>query len=480
MSDQHKDPAWRQRLDEHESPLDAQAFWQGLEPRLPGRERRRRGLIWWWTAGLALAFMAGGVWWAIRSSDAGNPAIDPGMAVWPDQDATLPRPDAEPQTLQDLERDGIRETASPAGSSEPSNLARFKAYRPGAVRSANGAESAALSVSTLPKAAETPPHAEGQVTDIETWLQGKALPAAPERQETLAEANEVRTIVDDTPATVPVSEEHEETGMKGQPISQNEVALPEETVQTVPGNPRAKAAGWSLRLGFLAGAGLIPSGYSADDEAGQAVVAERQSGERNLEARSLGLELRLYAPSGWFLHTGIQWNGLYQRFDRQWELSYDTWGMTTGSLLGADGQQSPFEAEAWQTRHRTRTVRHYNTVQTLDFPFALGYALQRGAWSADLTLGLILNLRQDAEGRSSDGVEGPASWGSVPALTYRRQLGLGGLAQGRVGWSPGRNVTVFLQPQWLWQPANRMAPEAGYTLRLQSLQLQTGIAIALR
>lgn len=479
MSDQHKDNDWRQRLDEYESPLDARAFWQGLEPRLPERKKRRRAMIWWWTAGLSLALLAGAVWWSVRTSDTGNTASVPNRVVQPDRNADLPRPEPDPESFQDQASEHMREAASPAVASEQSGPARSDAPREGGIRSASRAESAARPVPTRPEATYSPPHAEGQVTDIETWLRGKAVAASPEPQETLADETEARTTGEDSGEAGSVKEAQQESGTQEEPLSESETALPEETVQAVPEQPRTRVAGWSLRLGFLAGAGMIHSGYEAGGAAGQAVVSERQASERDLEARSLGLELRLYAPAGWFLHTGMQWNRLAQRYDRRFALTYDTWGMATGSLQGPNGQQESFEGTAWQTRHRTRTVRHYNTVQTLDFPLALGYALQRGAWSADLALGLLFNLRQEAEGRSSDGVEGPASWGSVPALTYRRQLGLGGLLQGRVGWSPGRNLTVFLQPQWLWQPANRMAPEAGYALRLQSLQLQAGVAIAL-
>jgi hypothetical protein len=480
MNDQHKPQDWRQRLDEHESTLDPRAFWQDLEPRLPERQQRRRGLIWWWTAGLALALLAGGVWWAVSTSDTGNTVSDPGMTVRQDRKVAIPQPGADAPTMPDQERGDIQKAVSPAEQAEQSGRARFDAPLKGAIRSANKAKSAGPSMRTLPETADTPPHSDAQVTDIESWLQRKALPVAPERQEALAEKAESGTVGEDAQEAGSVGEEQEEPGMTEQPKLEGAVARPEEVVQAVPEQPRLRVAGWFLRLGFLAGAGLIRSGYSADEEVTQVAVAGRQATESNLEARSAALELRLYAPSGWFLHTGIQWNGLYQRFDRQWESTYDNWGMTTGTLIGADGQQSLFEAEAWQTRHRTRTVRHYNTVQTLDLPLALGYASQRGAWSADLALGLLFNLRQEAEGRSGDGLNGPAAWGSISALSYRRQLGLGGLAQGRVGWSPGRNLTVFLQPQWLWQSANRMSPEAGYSLRLPSLHLQTGVAIALR
>lgn len=66
---------WRDALDGHESPLDTDRFWAGLEPRLP-KERRRRGFLWWWVGagGAAALLLALGLGAPDEGADGGGAA----------------------------------------------------------------------------------------------------------------------------------------------------------------------------------------------------------------------------------------------------------------------------------------------------------------------------------------------------------------------------------------------------------------------
>lgn len=470
---------WRDALDGHESPLDTDRFWSGLEPRLP-KKRRRRGFLWWWVgaggaAALLLALWVdapekGSVGTEAMPSPAGNgkyrseaqeiigeapPVADPVTGEQPDRGFEV-RQEAEPSMTgaSPTAEAGRTPGSAPRGALKPAvppKVARTDAPVSGS-RPAVSARSEAPRIAIPPVTEEAPTeNANTEATHPEATRTETAIPApvvqAPSPAAQAAEA----TV--DVPPTAGAELEPEKKKKRRKP---------------------------ALTLDLLGGPGMAFRSLGEAKGVSEGYLAQRKATESPLESWTAGADLRWTAPKGLFVLGGFRWQRVQERFDWQRFERRSEYGLADGFLMTAGGGMVPWQDSAWITWEESRTVRHYNKVDMIEIPIALGYRFPVGMLQADMALGALLNIRQRAEGRSLGTGGLPAAWSSVDALRWRRSAGLGLLAQARLGWAPDNRHAFFIQPTFQWSPVNRMDAAAGYRARYAQAYLQVGMSLRLR
>lgn len=469
-------PDWRDALDGHESPLDVEGFWADLEPRLP-KKRRRRGLLWWWTGGLVTVGVLAGLWMS-----------RPGM-----QKATV------------LGEDGVTLAVTPDGKGQ---------HVPGApqqdeVAGLSGKRKQVegiVSDRILPKPALTGkrvksarPTGSADSEGAATPNQGKAMPTAPvdAAASILREVGSVpgtdiqasREAVNEewTPAAA-ITSSRETSGNEASVQAVEEQATPktEEVIEEqAPPSAVSPEAGKrrkrpELALDILGGPGISFRHLVAGDDATEVYLAQREATERPLESWSAGADLRWTAPNGWFVAGGFRWLRINERFDWRQEEQRSEYGLAEGLLLTANGTLVPWQDSAWITWQETRSVTHYNKVESVMVPLGVGYRFSRGPLSVEGALGGSWNIRQWASGRSLDRTGLPADWNGKDELLWKTSHGLGLFARCRLAWSTPKGPSFFLLPEVHGSAANRMDASAGYRVRYTQAFLQAGVSIRLK
>lgn len=459
---------WRDSLEGHESPLDVEGFWADLEPRLP-KKRRRRGLLWWWLGGIGAAGVLLALWLVPPQAITGEKVEELQLTSY-----------AMERQQEGSDREAVKGTGPSHG--------REMTLENGIERKAPETqvqERKVQAVRTEASARKANPR------------QGHSMPARPaEPMESVTRHGESQSergmpVAEETAARelppASASPPGNEDSVEHELLPQD-FAVPEPDGTSAPDAAPAEAmpelkkkrkrAEWALDI--LGGPGISVRSMMTDDDLGSAHLALREATERPLESWSAGADLRWTAKNGLFVAGGFRWLRINERFDWRQEERRSEYGLADGFLLTADGAMVPWQDSAWITWQETRTVIHYNTVETVEVPLALGYRFPLKSLTAEGALGGSWNIRQWADGRSLDRTGLPADWNGAEELRWRRAHGLGLFARCRLGWSPFQGTFVFLQPEVRWSSGNRMDAAAGYRVRYTQAFLQAGVSLRLK
>ena len=475
---------WRDALDGHESPLDTDRFWAGLEPRLP-KERRRRGFLWWWVGAGGAAALLLALW--LGTPDEG---ADGGGAASSSTGTGMIRSEAadlagNASAMEGPESGEVRTRGAEVRQEERPAMPGASRTNPGG-RSADAASRGARKPSALAKGtpADAMPSKAKPAMSAKAEASSIRQPPAPEAVHTEnAHSENTRTEATHTEATRTEALSTASADQAPAPLPEVVEAAeqtPSEATEALAPEKRKKRRKPALTLDLLAGPGIALRSLGEASGVPDGYLAQRKATETPLESWTVGADLRWTAPKGLFVLGGFRWQRIQERFDWQRVERRSTYGLAEGFLMIAGGGMIPWQDSAWITWEESRTVRHYNKVDQLEIPLALGYRFPLGIFQADAALGASLNIRQWAEGRSL-GIEGlPADWNGAEALRWRRSAGLGLLAQAHLGWAPDDRHAFFIQPTIQWSPANRMDPVAGYRVRYTQAFLQVGMSLRLR
>lgn len=492
MSESDFDKHWRKSLQDYDSPMDTSRFWKHLEPKLPAVEKARRSPFWWFMlpVGLLVFIIAGGFYfqWGLTSpnnEDSGQPSELPEAAPSdnersPSRALTAPptanvesdapqlndNQDARPSITTSRPPEAIPNRFLEAASSPEASI--NSSGEPGSKQETNSTLSAVPDdLASTPPAENVPP------------VDGLALTAEPQNAAAALSSPSSST---STPPLATIAAESFNTNLlptRMHTLSVNPMALQAEITHNLASASRVMGSSpWQMSLDMLGGPGFPSRSLMTARPGMTDYVMGRRSSEKNLEAWSLGVDVRFYSPGGVFFQGGIRQHRIIERFD--WERTESTyqWVEADGLLIDDSGNSSPWTATTWQEQTRTQRIRHHNHLTTWDIPLMVGYRHVWGTWSGDIALGMLVNLSQEARGRSVDPDGNPAYWGENEALTYKDNIGLSGGLQGRLLYNPSPSYGIFIQPTWQLFPGNRVDSEAsGYDLHYNLFYLQTGVSL---
>jgi hypothetical protein len=457
---QSYDDAWRQSLDGHESPFDADAFWSRLEPKLPPPGRRRRPLFWWWPGALSAFLVLVLSTAALLHFKGGYP-----------QPTSLHTASDDPNHSEHLLTANMADPVTHTAAIRASSLREHVAVqRPFATAKPFHLLHTGHTLSTHPGPGET--RLAASPPDINPGPK-EASAMRVEQAGTVYSDDEPNSDAEAIPRVppaplpgLPVSNLHQQLSPSG-----DEPTMP--TVQT-----RNIRKGWQVFVDVLSGPGYPSREMSAMEEAYAAHIMQRRGNEQPLESWSLGADIRLYAPSGVFIQVGLRRHQINERLAYREITSNYTWGLATGELLHPDGSTTPWQDSTWVRQFSETHRRHLNRIVTWDLPLAIGYRHMWGPWSGDIAAGVQTNLRQFAEGRSLDPEGRIVTWNETPDYSYRHQVGVSAILQGRLVWYPRTGYGLFVQPTWFLSPSSRTdAAMTGYEIRYHQLFVQTGLSM---
>lgn len=492
MSESDFDKHWRKSLQDYESPMDTSRFWKHLEPKLPVAEKAKRGPFWWFMLpmGLLVAIIAGGLYfqWGLTTFNNGDgvlPAETPKAAplnkeATPSQELISPptaNVESEIITLNDNQDARPSITTSRPPEAIPNRF--LKAASAPEASSDNTLQSGLLQETNSRVSGVPVDLASNQTTEDVQPVDGLGVATNPQNGSDALSSSSIST---SNPPLATITPESFNTDLLStgiHPLSVNPLALQEEIAHHLAGaTPVMSGSPWQMSVDLLGGPGF-PSRSMVTSRPGMTdYVMNRRTAEHNLEAWSIGADVRFYSPKGVFFQGGIRQHRIIERFDWQRTESTFQWVEADGFLIDDSGNSQPWSATTWQEQTRTQRIRHHNQLTTWDIPLMVGYRHVWGTWSGDIALGMMVNLSQEAQGRSIDLEGNPAYWGEADALTYKDNIGLSGGLQGRLVYNPSPAYGIFIQPTWQLFPGNRVDSEAsGYELQYNLFYLQTGVSL---
>jgi hypothetical protein len=487
MNREPEKSSWRERLDQHESPLDTEQFWAGLEPKLPKPEKKRRvGIIWWPLTFVLLGMMG---YWVLSSPEVstGNSETDksfPKSIESPSNSNLSQAPLAiGPDALKDNSSASNSLDATTSYTTESNNInssdaeAKRKTVNSLAFLNKNDGDSRKNKLSVN----DAPP---GSIiaTDIPSpSVQMGSIPLTEEvpmvhDQHSKSSENKIGL-----PAQNPLTSTTAFIGRLAL-LPLNEVQYLQLPAHFLPKGIEAEALSpqkkkrarpWSVD--FQTGPGFTKMIYTDVSELAQSMIDNRQKTETPLESWSTAIQGRWTSQTGVFVQAGVAHTRMNSRLDWTNTSKTNRWGLATGFILEANGTMTPWEDSAWVVFNEVREVQHYNRIDILDLPLAAGYQWGFDRWQVNGAMGILLNLSQTAKGRSV-GLDGmPEYWDTTPVLAYAKRLELGYLAQARVMWKPSNGWGVFVQPLVQYRPGSHTDyDKSGYNARSWSVMLQFG------
>ncbi len=484
MNQEPFDSSWRDRLDQHETPINTDLFWTGLEPHLPKPEKKRRfGLIWW---PLAFGFLVAIGYYTM------NPATKTDSVDALPESRLSPSKPKQPEASMAIVPDQLNTNLSPqpaeqsdSGTSPSESTASSSAM----VLTKNSVPAASANLETIPPGDQGARKGNNTITPASIGPLAISPPKGHEVADQPVEgkvSNEARNLNVGNKNDVHATRQQ----LLMQPASIGRLTLGELVVASafrlpsvpsqpvipdMPSSPKKKHQAWSVD--FQTGPGISSQGYKDVTELATTLISNRKATESPLESWSTAMHGRWTSKSGAFMQVGVAHTRMNSRLDWNNKAETNRWGLANGFILEANGTMTPWEDSAWIVYNEVREVRHYNRIDILDIPMAVGYQWDMNEWCLDGALGILLNLSQSAKGRSL-GLDGlPAYWASTPSLTYAKRLDLGYLAQARLTWKPSGSWGVFVQPLIQFRPSGHVDnDETGYNIRSWSGFLQFGTA----
>ncbi len=489
MNREPDNSSWRERLDQHESPLDTKQFWAGLEPKLPKPDKKRRvGIIWWPLTFVLLGMMG---YWVLSSPEVNTGNSETGKAFPKSIEAPTNSNSSQaplalgPDALKDNSSASNSHDASTSSTTELNNInssgteIKKKAVISSAILNTRAGDnrqtkSSVNDASVVSSIATEIPSPSGPLRSIPIFEEASIV----HDQHTSTSENNLDLTAPHlliTP-TAPIGR-LALLPMNKVPYFELPAYFLSKGIEGEPSSPQKKKQVRPWSIDFQTGPGFTKMIYADVSELAQSMIDNRQKTETPLESWSTAIQGRWTSQTGIFIQAGVAHSRMNSRLDWKNTSKTNRWGLANGFILEANGTMTPWEDSAWVVYNEVREVRHYNRINILDLPLAAGYQWSFDRWQVDGALGVLLNLSQTAKGRSL-GLDGlPTYWDSTPALSYAQRLELGYFVQARVMWKPSNEWGVFVQPLVQYRPGGHTDKgKTGYTTPTWASFIQFGTA----
>lgn len=402
----------RKRLSQHPTPLDTDALWAEVEPRLP----RERGILPYWISMLVVVVLLGGLYLLFPLQPEGvAPAattLTPPVTTTAPQTSIAPAaaPTEPPVPVKTIKTTTAPETKPPTPASNP----KADIVTPSVI-----SEASVMSVYDVPssplllqeEATEGTPVVTPSLLIADGYRQMVApgqhntslLPSRPAQP-----ADEVK---DTSPQQQPETEQTDSQRNKDQRLPAIEAQAPAEHISTLPKTTEStpkkfrekKPAYWTAEPGVaLSGVGRSVDAAGDNQDSGQAEINSQY--EKGLEAFTVQGLVGYHRPNGLSLRTGI----VYSRINSKVASEFTTTGTESVETVVAiienpDGSRREQTGTVLVATETTTTEQYYNSVRSLDLPLLLGYRFGGTKWGLTLEAGPTFNLGSKGRAHLYDG-----------------------------------------------------------------------------
>lgn len=433
MNWQEFEDGLKDRVGDHQTPLDTEALWDQVQP----RKRRRRALFWWWFGGIGLLGSLAGIWMREKSqSESSQPGhlrlqVETTRTQQKAPGESVYQQSVDPGKYQNTPHSAVGEVAAKWKKTErknPDNQNTFGMQRPDGEASMNDGD--------------TRPVPVGNAVDSSVFTHQDTSMLA------LEPVPEISIIQPDHPAINPFF-----TPLSVLPefVFSTNPAYPALPGFPAPGPPlqslypdEKTTSQWGIYAGFA---------YWNKFEGFMEGPIPLRAKEHLREAFNLGVFYQKPIGRSWALRAGIQ----YQRFNSvfKWQKSWTTPDQEQQVLnYYSDGSidTSYLPGALIET---TRTVRHYNRITAINLPIDIKYNLPAGKGSLQAFIGVQPWFLQRAKGvvlRASDEPD-YARFGPK----YNRNFGLSVRAGMSMQWPLTKHFSFMLEPVGTFDLTRRTA-----------------------
>ena len=441
-----------------EASTDIDAIWAAIEPEVDAinaKKKRRKGLVWFFCAALAVAVVGTGYYLSTPNdvSQVAAESIVDTKIIQSHKETAFTVTDDNTFTQQIIEN-----TPTTPASTHSNNQKSFSnkteiitTTQHAAIENANQQTKNLKALNNEPKTGSlifvsennsetastqnsTPSSTENALTQ-ETKSEGTSIAPLTEP----AQIEENRSDVDDATRNInPLVDNQPEAKVKDaepsvtmpleEPLATDEL-LKEEDQQS-------RKAPLTLSLGVQGGIGFVNRNLTAKTPEFEAQRLYRDNTEKVLESLQGGLLVRLKHESGFSLTSGINFTQITERFRfRNQVITVDSvWG-AQALVNNIEGGLDTIYGEVPLEIISTYNKEYFNTYNLLEIPFILGYQKSFNRFNLGLETGVFLNLNMDTEGQIQQGVNEFLDVNQ--AGIYRSKVGLSYY----MGLSAGYNLT---------------------------------------
>ena len=450
MNWQEFEDGLKNRVGQHETPLDTEALWNKIRP----KKRRRLLFFWWWLAGIGLLGGLVGMW-LHRTQPA--PAAASDSADMNMQTAQVERrqenaPAIDLKTTAGGQKESIHDTDAAISPVDPQQ--NKPANRTLPTRFSKGASiTTALPVPTLSTVTNRAILTNASTsTGIEKSVKLN-----------LNENTDNQEVTISFPAFPAVTTLPVAPGNVSHTRSKNLYKLANLIVE-VPAQPSAPIEKNTFEIGVQSGISCW-SQYSP-------LVEEHPIGEqqRPLEAFHAGLFVQKPIRQRWAVRASIR----YQQFNSvfNWKTSWEVADADQKVLNYYTNGDVDTTYLPGALIERTRTVRHYNRIMVFTIPIDIKYTLPSRRGVVQPFIGIEPNFFQFARGRTLYGIP------SVPSYShfekeYTRSFGMSVRAGISTEWRLKNHFSLLLEPVGAFDLTPRGTE--GSSERFMQLGLNVGI-----
>ena len=447
-------------VDAHETPIDSDALWEKIR-----EKRRKRALIWFWSA--ALAVVCSGLLW----HQVGNSGPLQHEQSTDNPPAHTPVRTLEPEIK--LQENTMQQTSEPVATH----------FNPSSI---NGAISTTLDQKSRPFKANIhlespanepahlpiPPHIQTNIQTPPAQLEIKAAITTAGSPDALTQFAQIPPAAPIVPIVVKTDTlaVFADKAMSWLPVPLHLLPIPEKTLQlpekqpnfaTIPAVNPKKIHSYHPSIGFVAG-------YYRWNSVGTA-IPELDSMSRGLETVQGTFQLNLPISSKWTLMTGISYAKTSSLLT--WVRTWEAWQPKIIKKYYGNGTISDdLDSVLYSIR---REIRHYNYWRQIGIPLGLKYRIPFGKGYLAPTAGVQFNFLLPAKGVANN-----AEYNLDPAVfnaAYQRKWLLQAQAGIEFGWQVGKNWTAVVGPHLQFDCTPRTTKDAQSSERFLQYGIQFGV-----
>jgi hypothetical protein len=392
----------------HQSEVDVDALWSAIEPGVDAinRRKKRKGLIWFWILGAALAGL-GGYYYQRTHINQGQPQSQVGSF------AQVENLNAEAQaTRLEAKQDKAQVSTTDIGSPTPERQ-------------------------EIPADNPFPQHPTRKPEFFTKKQLDSPIALAGKEKETSAVTP--RTADDSSPITIhPSATQPDDAGLP-QPGLEEKLPqrplslfdLPQADVavlnsighETVP-PPFHRHNTWGAAMYLQGSISFVERGLSVKDTYSYDLLKSRQKTERELEAYQVGLGFTLQHRSGLNFSTGLNYTQINEQFrfndmvvkvDTVYDIKYLVVNLNDDTV--AVYGEVPIETKT------TYQKEYYNRYRMFDLPFLVGYRHEGHEFSVGAQAGVFVNLSLATKGQF------------LKTPTEAADIDRAGIFKSNIGWS---------------------------------------------
>ena len=444
----------------HETPIDSDALWEKIR-----EKRRRRALIWLWSA--ALAVVCSGLLW----HQVGNRGLLQHEQSTENPPAHTPVRTLEPEIK--LKGNTTQQTPAPVATHFSPSTINGTISTTSDQKSRRFKENINLeSPANEPTHLPIPPHIQTNtqtplpqleikeaITTAgapDTLTQFAQTPPAAPTVPIVVKTDTLAVFVDKTVSCLPVP-------LRLLPVPEKTLQLPEKqpNFATIPDANPKKIHSYHPSIGFVAG-------YYRWNSVGTAIPA-LDSMSRGLETVQGTFQLSLPISSKWTLMTGISYAKTSSLLT--WVRTWEAWQPKIIKKYYGNGTISnDLDSALYGIR---REIRHYNYWRQIGIPLGLQYRFKVAKVYLAPMAGLQFNFLLPAKGVANN-----AEYDLDPAVfsaAYQRKWLLQAQAGVEFGWPFGKNWTAVVGPHLQFDCTPRTTKDAQSSERFLQYGIQFGV-----